>query len=726
MSKWNKKWDNDKPERKIHKKRQENPKHILVFKDVFDSSENNTTLTTPNEDANIQQHMFYTSEKDPTIMEGLENQSDNDNSPSPSIVSDVKDKVDNIGDRLSNATKVDPIAKLNAELSSSLNGLSNLQNFGSELSSMGDGLNSLTSTSAPTSFNINSEGIKKTTTSITDSARSLSAVITNVFTILGQKIQILKIYIQLFILRSNRYIRETITKLAQAITQNTATDQEIDTFQDQTQKFITILLVWYFVYNWYYIIFFLEDEDKVRYTFNVDKIQHYNKYLYGAIGPGFRVIEWFNWAILSFSNLKKYLPNALLMFGMFIVFYTLVEMNFQTSLLQDFFNTMRGKFSVSVLSIIVTVIVVIHSVSFFFGSEANGGIHMTNMVSKQQTIASVCFFLVLFVLAVIGYSMWTVAVNIPLGMLSITTYLVIYSFFGVMFYEGFNFMNIITGITDSIDTIVPDLTAEACKPDAPMFSVDWIKHKFVQLWDFISGIINFSTINMFEILIILNLLGGIGIYKSQWASSVEGKIGMDLSSPTSVASTFKRLFFWLIIINVLIIIIMGIFLYRKYKLISELSTGADGVSDMGKMDETMRSRMQSASNPNAEKRMRDRQDTNNPLNQQRQMNQEYMSQQSQEDKGQKQTDGEQTPEQKDGEEGQSEAQEQTQTQTSGKEIPNIQNKKQEAPGQPEEQTPGQEIPNIQNEKQEAQEAQEPEEQTSGQEIPIVQNGENDI
>ena len=633
MSKWNKKWDNDKPEQKVHKKRRENPKHIPIFQDIFDSSENKTNIITPNEDANAQQHMFYTSEKDPTIMEGLENQLDNGNSPS--VASDVKDKIDDIGSRLSNATNYDPIAKLNSELSSSLNGLSNLQNFGSKLSSMTDGINALTDTSAPTSFNINSEGMKKTTSSITDSARSLSAVITNVFTILGQKIQILKIYIQLFILRSSRYVRETITKLANAITQNTATDKEIDTFQDQTQKFITILLVWYFVYNWYYIIFFLEEEDKVRYTFNVDKLQQYNKYLYGAFGPGFRVIEWVNWAIVLVpskftKDYKKYIPNALIMFCMFILFYILVEVNFQTSLLQDFFNAMRGQFSVSILSIITTTIVIIHSIGFFFGSEANGGINMASMVSKQNNFWAICFFLVLLILAMIGYTMWTIAVNVPVGILSTTLYLVIYSFLGVIFYEGFNFTNVITGISDSIDTIVPDLMAEACKPDPPMFSFEWIKHKLSQLLNFIYGIINFSTINMFEILIILNLLGGIGIYNSQWESSSEGKIGMDLSSPTGVASTFKRLFFWLIIINVLIIIIMGIFLYRKYKLISELSTGGDGVSDMGKMNETMRSRMQSASNPNAEKHMRNRQDMNNPLNKQRQMNQKYMSQQSEE------------------------------------------------------------------------------------------------
>ena len=610
MSKWNKKWNNEKSnpnqnplEKKSYGKRHENPKHIPVFKDLYDQSDNENPHIKLDEDANIPQYKFFTPAKDDsTIIEGLENKEDANEDDDT-----IKQNVDDVVSRMSDATKVNPIASLESDLSNSLNGLSSLQNYGASLSNMSTGLDSLTNVSAPAPpMNINSKGIKKTMSSITDSARSLSAVITNVFTTLGQQIQIMKIYVQLFMLRTNRYIREVITKIANAVTQNTATEKEIDIFQNQTQKFITILLVWYFVYNWYYIIFFLEEEDNVRYTFNVDKIQQYNKYLYGAFGPGLRVIEWFNWAILSFSKLKKYLPNALIMFGMFIVFYTLVEINFQTSLLQDFFNAMRGQFSVSLLSIIVTVIVVIHSVSFFFGSESNGGINMTSMVSRQQTIFSICFFLVLFVLAIIGYSMWTIAVNIPMGMLSVTTYLVIYSFIGVIFYEGFNFMNIITGITDSIDTIVPDLTHDACKPDAPMFSIDWIKLKFMQIWDFISGIINFATMNMFEILIILNLLGGIGVYKMNWASASDGKVGMDLSSPTNVGSTFKRLFFWLIIINLLIIVIMGMFLYQKYKLISELTSGTEGVSDVAKMDETMRSRMQSMTNPNADRRYKRR------------------------------------------------------------------------------------------------------------------------
>ena len=133
----------------------------------------------------------------------------------------------------------------------------------------------------------------------------------------------IKIQIMLLLLRSNRYIKTLITNIANALTSNTATNSEINTFQEQTQKFVTILMTWFFVYNWYYIVFFLEDSDNVRYTFNTDSLQASSKVLYGMFGPAFRSIEWINYLIIGFGKkIKEWkILNAFVMFFLFVIFF---------------------------------------------------------------------------------------------------------------------------------------------------------------------------------------------------------------------------------------------------------------------------------------------------------------------------------------------------------------------------------------------------------------------
>ena len=88
-------------------------------------------------------------------------------------------------------------------------------------------------------------------------------------------------------------------------------------------------------------------------------------------------------------------PHVIIMFLMFIVFFLLVNMNFQTSLLVDFFNSMRGQYTYSVLSVITIAIVIRYSIGWYFGPMKLGNMEMWWMVSKQQTIFSICLFAVL-------------------------------------------------------------------------------------------------------------------------------------------------------------------------------------------------------------------------------------------------------------------------------------------------------------------------------------------
>ena len=161
---------------------------------------------------------------------------------------------------------------------------------------------------------------------------------------------------------------------------------------------------------------------------------------------------------------------------------------------------------------------------------------------------------------------------------------------GVFVYEGFNCFNIIAGINDTIDTIKPDLTDAACKPE-----FEWSKIPRY-IYDWTSRMITYASVNMFEIIIILTLLGGIGVYRKQWTTAAAGKVGSIFSGPFSIQESFKHLFTWLILINVLIVILMCMNLYNKYKLITGIAAGGDGITDITKTDQTMRSRMAALNN----------------------------------------------------------------------------------------------------------------------------------
>ena len=346
MSQWKKKWS---PDKKIKKKqneplkqenseikfikqkmntirKRENPKNIPIFENIYEPPKS-------------------------SIIEGMSNDLEDTNSKEESnIGTTIKEGTQAVGQNLMNSlgkVNQNPIAKLENQLSSSIDNLSGL----SELSNLGDTFKDLdllnidefgdTAKNISSMFKIDVKGIEKVINKITGSMRSLSGVIGSVSRQLAERIHQIKIYIQLFILRINKIIDDTLTKIANALTQNTATEKEIKIFKDQSQKMTTMMLVWYFVYNWYYIIFFLEKEDEILYEFDGNKLKDYNTYLYGAIGPAYRVIESFNWCILKIGLLKKYVPTPVIMILLFFVFFILVSGNFQGSLLMNFFNAMQ-------------------------------------------------------------------------------------------------------------------------------------------------------------------------------------------------------------------------------------------------------------------------------------------------------------------------------------------------------------------------------------------------
>ena len=153
------------------------------------------------------------------------------------------------------------------------------------------------------------------------------------------------------------------------------------------------------------------------------------------------------------------------------------------------------------------------------------------------------------------------------------------------------------GISESLESIPPDLTPEACKPKSPFLSFMWFKETFQWIFDIMGKLVNFFSTNMFEVIILLSLIGGVGIYRKEWSGATEGKVGTSVFQATNLSSVFKNLFAWLILINVLLIIFFSMFLYNKWKLLNNVSTSMKTDSSM--LNQTSRSRMSSARGDNS-------------------------------------------------------------------------------------------------------------------------------
>lgn len=458
-------------------------------------------------------------------------------------------------------------------------------------------------------------GIKKALETIPVTILHLSKMVGNLFRLIAEHIQLAKLYLQYYIVYINDIVKEIITKISNALTNDTATDHEINVFQDQTGKFLTMLLVWFFVYNWYYIVFFIQEEDDVRYKFNTREMKIMNPLLFGAFGPALRVIELFNSSIMKIGNYiqnELKIPNAVILFVLFWVFFILVNMNFQMIILVNFFNSISGQYTFTLITLLAIIIVFWTCAKWFWGPEKQqkrntetgqwegtdvptGNMDMFKLVQGTDgSFIRLAFWIMVTLFLFLFYVFWNVAVNIPLALFLVTSYLVVYTFFGVFFYEGTEAFYIYSGITDSVNIEKTELEQEYCKPEndrwwTPAFWFGGSALKVLQ--EYSTKFINRTVLNMFEIFMILILLGGIGKYNKEWIKSLEGKIQLNPFQQGGMTQTFESLFFWLILINVLIIIIISMLLYNKFRITEEASRGATNISKDTKLDLTSRSRL---------------------------------------------------------------------------------------------------------------------------------------
>jgi hypothetical protein len=250
---------------------------------------------------------------------------------------------------------------------------------------------------------------------------------------------------------------------------------------------------------------------------------------------------------------------------MFILFMVLVAANLQYVLLIDFINAWNHKFGTSIISAFSVCMAFYYALKYYFFDSGMGSL-LT--FEYPWFFGYPVFFVMLFF-----YVAWTIAVNIPLGILFVFGYLVLYSFLGVVFYQGTNTLNTFTGISENIANLGPDLAWNDPCINPPIFQFNKIH---LYLYHYGTKIADWITAYMFEIVTILLLLGGIGIYLKGFQTSIAGKFSASAMSPSSISQAFKYLFTWLILINVLIIGLLITFAIQKYNYIQyEMPSNAD-------------------------------------------------------------------------------------------------------------------------------------------------------
>ena len=380
--------------------------------------------------------------------------------------------------------------------------------------------------------------------------------------------------IQYFILYFNVIFDKLITNISEGLTSGQAGQMEIDTFKQQATQLVTLFFVWIFVYNWYYVIVFMEPEK--RFTFDPNWMSVI-PFLYDFLGPSCAVVEWLNYFIVTIpSDISRWLIGKweifrkILFILFFFVFFILVAADFQSQMLLDFFSSLSiWKFYQSIdwksggptiLLAIVAFIVGCTGFNVVFFKE--NAIRQFCMDLFEGGVFGIAIGFIAFLVYMFIYMIYLGMVSIPVGYMLFSFYLVAYSFFGILVYEQFNVFDAITALSVYVSTANP-VPGNMCDSTEYSGWFGWIIHK---IREYFNTTISFVLKNIFEILILLSLLGGISIYVANFKSvfiekSVSKSAGL-YSGPVKMA--FNNLYTWLIIINVLLIVILVLFMvYRS-------------------------------------------------------------------------------------------------------------------------------------------------------------------
>jgi hypothetical protein len=399
--------------------------------------------------------------------------------------------------------------------------------------------------------------------------------------IIDKIIQWTKLGIAKFKLKMYEFVlkyKSMVTEIARALTGYTkdpsgnkiyhVTDTEIKTFSHEIVRFMTILMSWVFLYNWYYVMFFLKPEQQFKLKLN-DWYKNHSM-IYAAIGPPLRAVENIDWFILEFLPKIRYLipSNGIIFFTMSIIFVSLVQKGKQWTIMNDFFSAINKSYSTSFLSALVIGCIVIYGLSFagYFASAANFALLKTWYTALIWAIVTVIYLLCIITLGV------------PLGMLAVCGYIFFYSFFAIILYNGFTIGPVMKAISEQITNI--------SSVNFDTRNMTWSQWAYVTLQKFVKYFLYF----MFEIFILYILIHGLVVYGKGYNIPLAEKATLQnaFSSAGAFKDSFKHLYTWLIIINVLLIVLIFVIMKIRYDAIKHLAPNQPFNLDTG---ETMFQRL---------------------------------------------------------------------------------------------------------------------------------------
>ena len=413
----------------------------------------------------------------------------------------------------------------------------------------------------------------------------INYILTTVFKFLGEEIKYGgKLFLSVLMHFRDSYNYFVIV-MSNGLTNNNATLSEVKVFSSEILKFTTILFTYIFVYNWYYLLFKMESGSHFSLNLDENLMKPYPS-IYTFLGPSLKPTELFDWFLLTkVSQIKEYVSSKPVLFLLLaFIFFCLVLGNLPMVIMTNFLNAVNFRNTVSILSIIVSVLTLGYAVQW---------IHLSEIWKKASGLYGLSGIAALFgcLIASVLYLLYIMLVGAPLGILSITAYIMIYSFLGIVIYRMQG------GVYETVKEIYKEVAPTASElkgtesgeneegsgEDDSGKSMYERAMNFAKKWGnkilkFLEKYAKYVNMYLVELLIIMILLAGINTYTSQYGAvqfdKTDSQSVNNIGSP--VSNAFKHLFTWLIIINTIIILFVGVRMWGKYYAMKEEAEKSSG------------------------------------------------------------------------------------------------------------------------------------------------------
>lgn len=229
----------------------------------------------------------------------------------------------------------------------------------------------------------------------------------------------------------------------------------------------------------------------------------------------------------------------------------MVQKGKQWTIMTDFFNAINKSYTTSILSAFVIGCIVFYGLSFagHFASMFNFALLKT------------WYTALLWIIITVIYLLCIITLGVPIGMLAVCGFFFFYSFFAIVLYNGFSISPVLNAISEQITNI--------SSVNFNTSNMTWGQWAYTTLQKFVKYFLYF----MFEIFLIYILINGLIVYIKDYTIPLSEKATLQnaFSSSGAFKEAFRHLYTWLIIINVLLIVLIGVIMKLRYDNIKNMA-----------------------------------------------------------------------------------------------------------------------------------------------------------